>query len=207
MVRNGNLRLFHLTLNFLYFKQTMQTLNKRRVLWRLIWVCTVCHYPSHGFTDNPLYTALRRHSDKNSSAVNNRYLDFVQTRGWISLVNDNHVDNNLKEMLAFVYYGSIVNNRPKKTGAQETCASLTRLGSPRSACAFAQGCSGRHCSHITIKLYWNLYSVFHVVWSEPALFTLGSFKVLYEGHWWGPLRENAYSNILNNLPQKLKIFR
>ena len=30
----------------------------------------------------------------------------------ISLVNDNHVDNYLKEILAFVYYGSIVNNQP-----------------------------------------------------------------------------------------------
>ena len=35
--------------------------------------------------------------------------------GLITLVNDNHVDNYLKEILAFVYYGSIVNNWPKKT--------------------------------------------------------------------------------------------
>ena len=31
----------------------------------------------------------------------------------ISLVNDNHVDNNLKEILVYVYFGSIVNNQPK----------------------------------------------------------------------------------------------
>ena len=31
-------------------------------------------------------------------------------RGLITLVNDNHVDNYLKESLAFVYYGSIVIN-------------------------------------------------------------------------------------------------
>ena len=31
----------------------------------------------------------------------------------ITLVNDNHVDNYLLEILAFVYYGSIVNIRPK----------------------------------------------------------------------------------------------
>ena len=30
-------------------------------------------------------------------------------RGLISLVNDNHVDNNIKEMLVYV-----VNNRPNK---------------------------------------------------------------------------------------------
>ena len=29
------------------------------------------------------------------------------------MVNDNHMDNYLKEILAFVYYDSIVNNRPK----------------------------------------------------------------------------------------------
>ena len=34
-------------------------------------------------------------------------------RSWITLVNDNHVDNYLKEILAFVYYGSVVNNQPK----------------------------------------------------------------------------------------------
>ena len=33
--------------------------------------------------------------------------------GVITLVNDNHVDNYLKEILAFVYYGLIVHNGPK----------------------------------------------------------------------------------------------
>ena len=32
----------------------------------------------------------------------------------VTLVNDNHMDK-LKEILAFVYHGSIVNIRPKKT--------------------------------------------------------------------------------------------
>ena len=112
---NRNLWLFHLTLNFLLFKQTVQTLIRRRVLWRLIWVCTVCQCPkcpSSGFTDNPLSTALWRHSDKNNAAINNHYLDFVKTRGLISLVNDNHEDNYLKEILLFVNYDWIVNNRP-----------------------------------------------------------------------------------------------
>ena len=38
------------------------------------------------------------------------YLGFVQTRGLISLVHDNHMDNrgNIGK-----YYGWIVNNRPK----------------------------------------------------------------------------------------------
>ena len=56
---------------------------------------------------------LWRHSDKNGAAKNNRYLDFVQMRGLISLVNDNHVDNNFKEILVYIYLGSIVINRPK----------------------------------------------------------------------------------------------
>ena len=46
--------------------------------------------------------------------MNYHYLDFVQTLGLISLVNDNHVDNKLKKILVYVYYGSTVNNRAKK---------------------------------------------------------------------------------------------
>ena len=85
----------------------MQNLIRHRVPRCLIWVCTVCQWPSPCFTDNSDVTATR-----NSAAINFRYLDFVRTRGMISLVSANHVDNNLKEILAFVYYGSIVNNRP-----------------------------------------------------------------------------------------------
>ena len=76
----------------------------------MIWVCTVCQCPSPGSADNPLYTALWHHSDKNSLTINNRYLEFIIVR-LITLVNDNHVDNYLKEILASVYYGS--NIRPK----------------------------------------------------------------------------------------------
>ena len=57
MVLNGDLRLFPSTLNFLLFKQTVQTLIRCRVLRRLIWICNVCQCPSPDFTDNPLYTA------------------------------------------------------------------------------------------------------------------------------------------------------
>ena len=35
-------------------------------------------------------------------------------RSLISVVNNNHMDKYLKEILAFVYYGSTVNNQPKK---------------------------------------------------------------------------------------------
>ena len=91
----------------------MQTLIRRRVLRRLIWFCTVFQCASPGFTDN-LFT---RHSDvtvtdKNSAAINNRYPDTVQTRALISLVNDDHVDN-LNYFLVYVYFGSILYNRPK----------------------------------------------------------------------------------------------
>ena len=34
---------------------------------------------------------------KNSAAINNHYLDCIQTRGLVSLANDNHVDTNLKQ--------------------------------------------------------------------------------------------------------------
>ena len=41
----------------------------------------------------------------------NNYLARL-TRGLISLVNDNHVDNTLKEILVYIYLVSIV--KPKK---------------------------------------------------------------------------------------------
>ena len=47
------------------------------------------------------------------AAINNTYQDFIQTRGLISLVNNNHVDSKLKELLVNVYFGS--NNRPNGT--------------------------------------------------------------------------------------------
>ena len=34
-------------------------------------------------------------------------------RGLISLTSNNHLGNYLKEILAFVYYGSIVNSQPQ----------------------------------------------------------------------------------------------
>ena len=63
-------------------------------------------YRQSSFHDTPTS------SDKNRTAINSRYQNFLQTRSLISLVNDNHVDNNLKEILVCVYLGSIVNNRP-----------------------------------------------------------------------------------------------
>ena len=44
--------------------------------------------PSPDFTDYYFYIALWRHSDRNNEAI---------TRGFISLINDNHVDNNLRK--------------------------------------------------------------------------------------------------------------
>ena len=41
--------------------------------------------------------------------INIPYLDFIQESGLVSLVNENHVDKYLKEILAFIYYGLIVN--------------------------------------------------------------------------------------------------
>ena len=87
-------------------------------------VCTVCQCSCPGFTDNPLYTAFWRLRDKNSTAINNHYLDFVQTRGIILFVNVNRVDNNLKVNLVYVYLGSIVNNCPKNVSLvdREECS-------------------------------------------------------------------------------------
>ena len=73
----------------------MQTLIRRRVLWRLIWVCTVANVPVQVLQ----ITLFTRHSDVKVTRIAptiNRYLDFVQKRCLISLVNDNHVDNIIK---------------------------------------------------------------------------------------------------------------
>ena len=34
-------------------------------------------------------------------------------RGLITLASDDHLENYLKEIWAFVYYGSSINNQPK----------------------------------------------------------------------------------------------
>ena len=48
-----------------------------------------------------LYTSSWCQIEKNSAALNNRYLD--------TLVNDNHVDNNLTKTLVYVNFKSTVN--------------------------------------------------------------------------------------------------
>ena len=46
-------------------------------------------------------------------------------RGSITLVNDNHMVNYLKKILAFVYYGSTVNHRlNKRTSLQNMNAKV-----------------------------------------------------------------------------------
>ena len=99
MVLNGDLLLFPSTLNFLWFKWTVQTLIRRRVL---IWFCTVCQCPkclSQGFTKKKKKKkkTLWHHSDSNSEAMNSRYLDFVLRAVW----------QPPKEILAFVHCGLI----------------------------------------------------------------------------------------------------
>ena len=152
--------MFQLTLSF---KQLVQTLIRRRVLRRLIWACTICQYHCPGFTDNLLYKAFLHHNDKNGATINNRYLDFVQTRGLISLVNDYHVDKDLKEILVHVYFGSIVNNRLKR---EETGSLLYRwhnrnantLGGAKVLC---------------ILHHWGVQLILAYSWARPAILVVG----------------------------------
>ena len=116
MILNGEVRLFHSTLNFLYFNQTVQILNRRRIQCRLIWFCTVCQRPNPGFTINLLYTAFWRQSDKNSAAINSHYLDFVHTRGLISLIKIITWTKTLRKF----WCASIVNSRSKKSIVKST---------------------------------------------------------------------------------------
>ena len=54
------------------------------------------------------------------------------------LVNDNHVDNYLNEILAFVYYGLIVNNRQKNTGKIRVFISRTTRNNKPDAIFYSQ---------------------------------------------------------------------
>ena len=101
----------------------MQALIRGLVLWCLVFVCTVCHC-SKCPNRQPSIKAPKRHSDKNSATINCRYLDFVQASDLISFVNNNHIDYDLKEILAFVYCGSIVNNRHNDIGIR--CVNFER---------------------------------------------------------------------------------
>ena len=50
-------------------------------------------------------------SDGSNQLPKNHYLDFVQMPVLISLVNGYHVDNNLGEILVYIYFGSIVTKK------------------------------------------------------------------------------------------------
>ena len=65
--------------------------------------------------NSPQVLQITRYTALNSAAINYRYLDLIQTRGLIYLVYENHVGYNLKEILLYAYFGSIVNNRFNKT--------------------------------------------------------------------------------------------
>ena len=79
----GTLRLFHLILNFLPHS-----------------VASDLGLHCLQMSQSRFYT---QHSDKNTAAINNCFLDFVQTRDLILLLNDIHVDNNLTEILVYVH--------------------------------------------------------------------------------------------------------
>ena len=52
--------------------------------------------------------------------------------GLSTLVNDNHMDNYLKVILAFVYHGSIVNIQPKNDRLQLSRRTYTNLAKEMS---------------------------------------------------------------------------
>ena len=64
----------------------------------LVWVCIVFQCPSPGFTDNSDVTVT-----KIIMAINDGYLNIIQMRGLILSVSDNHMNNNLKEILVYIY--------------------------------------------------------------------------------------------------------
>ena len=143
--------------------QTVQTLIRRRILRRLIWVCTVCECPnakpSPGF---------RKEFGSETTGYGFHIANIWLVRlmvGLISLVNDNHVNNNLKEILVYIYSGSIVNNPPKNRKMSGTqCRSWLSL----SAYKINGYCSiCRRTKNVQIRLYGCTHPSGH------SLFTSG----------------------------------
>ena len=98
----------------------------------------------------------------------------------ISLVLDNHVDNNLKEILLFVYYGLIVNSQPKK-------------GYPHVFLFLAQ-------KHTLWVLITSASSALILVEKAPYLELLSIYLLSHI------TKTCLYSNILKILHQKNKTF-
>ena len=139
----------------------MHTLIRRRSLWRLIWVCTVCKCPSPGLTDNPLNAALWRHSDKNSATINNRYLEF-SSNARFDYIGQRKSRRQLP-FLASVYYGSIVHNRSKNKHvmgsiSRPKCSDHVQLRGCKGWCGSSLSAytpkTPRHCS-LNLTLNWH----------------------------------------------------
>ena len=75
------------------------------------------------FTDNTLYTALKRCSDRHSMAINNNCLDYVQTALWFhwSMIT------MWTPILVCVYYSLIVNNWHKNAGWEANSANPDQM--------------------------------------------------------------------------------
>ena len=104
---------FHLTLNFLQFKHSSDSDQTPRSAASDVGLhcLPMPQMFQSRFYRLPSINSTLTSQHWNCAAIDNRTL-FRLTCGLITLVSDSHVDNYLKEILAFVYYVSIVNNRP-----------------------------------------------------------------------------------------------
>ena len=79
----------------------------------LMLVCTVCQCPK---CPSPSFHISLYQQQSDVTATRIALSGFRLTRGLITVDSDNHVENYLKEMLAFVFYGSNVHTRPENRG-------------------------------------------------------------------------------------------
>ena len=80
-------------------------------LWLLFWVCTVCQYPS---TKPSPGFRIEFGSETTGCGLHIVNIWLVSlTHSLISLVDDNHMDSKLKEILVSIYSVMIINNQPK----------------------------------------------------------------------------------------------
>ena len=115
-----DLKLFHLTFNFLYLSKLCRPGSVAAFCG--VWSGSA---PFANVPNVPVQvlqiTLYQQHSDVTTTRMRGcrqPLPGFRLTRGLITLVNDNYV-NYLQEILAFVYYDSIVNNRPKMAEAHQ----------------------------------------------------------------------------------------
>ena len=122
----------------------------------------------------------------------------MHTRCLTSLVNDNHVDNNIKEILVYAYFGSIVNYRPRRGETQRL--SLIRLTGKHVACCITSTSLRKHA-------YSNILRILPPKNENFQMKNSGSFHFSAQNIDCGYLLEPPHRGGSNKYPQYMPLSR